>query len=69
MKSKTKAWEPGEVEWFIVYKILYPFFNGIGLNRQFNLFRHRLGRYTEFADGRCQWCGEYHRGKFNQMFN
>ena len=42
---------------FIWYKILYPIFNFIGLNRQLNLFRHWLGVYPRFMDGRCQWCG------------
>lgn len=42
---------------FIWYKILYPICNKIGLNKALNLFRHFLGIYPKFTDGRCQWCG------------
>lgn len=46
---------------FILYKICYPIVNPLGLNRAFNLIRHKLGKYNEFSDSRCQWCGEKHQ--------
>jgi hypothetical protein len=50
-----------EFEKFLLYRIIYPIFNKIGLNRKFNLLRHRLGLYAELSNGLCQWCGENHR--------
>lgn len=49
-----------DFEKFMLYKILYPVVNFIGLNRPFNLLRHYLGFYNEYANGRCMWCGEKH---------
>ena len=49
-----------KLEKFILYKICYPVINRIGLNRPFNKIRHRLGFYSEYADGRCHYCGDKH---------
>ena len=46
---------------FFLYKIIYPIVNKIGLNRKFNLLRHRIGYYAELQNQCCQWCGENHR--------
>jgi len=46
---------------FFLYNIIYPIVNRIGLNRNFNLLRHRLGFYAENQNQTCQWCGENHR--------
>lgn len=46
---------------FLLYKIFYPIVNNTGLNRAFNLLRHKLGRYNQFPDTRCQWCGKKHK--------
>jgi hypothetical protein len=52
-----------DFEKFLLYKIIYPIVNRIGLNRKFNLLRHKYGFYAENANGLCQWCGENHRIK------
>jgi len=49
------------IEKFFLYKIIYPIVNKIGLNRKFNLWRHKIGMYSELSNGRCNWCGEDHR--------
>ena len=49
------------IEKFFLYKIIYPIVNKIGLNRKFNLWRHKIGMYSELSNGQCQWCGEKHR--------
>lgn len=68
-KSKTKKIkEYGKIESFFLYKVIYPFVNLVGLNRLFNIFWHKIGRYHERGDGMCWWCGEYHRGHFEQNF-
>ena len=46
-----------KVETFLLYKIIYPVVNKIGLNRPFNLLRHKTGFYDEMNNGRCNWCG------------
>ena len=55
-----KGRQYGKVESFLLYKIIYPIVNTIGLNRQFNLFYHWLGLYHERHDRSCWWCGENH---------
>jgi hypothetical protein len=52
-----------DYEKFVLYKLIYPIVNRLGLNRRFNLLRHNLGLYSEFSDNRCKWCGEKHREK------
>ena len=59
-KSESDYWDNTPVEKFFLYKIIYPIVNTIGLNRPFNLLRHKIGLYNEFPDGRCMWCGEKH---------
>lgn len=49
------------LEKFFLYKLIYPIVNKIGLNRKFNLLRHKLGFYSELPNQLCQWCGENHR--------
>lgn len=53
-------WENTKFEKFLLYKLLYPVLNMVGLNRKFNLLRHRLGLYAELSNGLCQWCGQRH---------
>jgi hypothetical protein len=50
-----------DFEEFLLYHFFYPVVNFLGINRPFNLLRHKLGYYNEFQDGRCMWCGVKHR--------
>jgi len=49
------------IEKFFLHKIIYPIVNKIGLTRKANLWRHKIGMYSELSNGRCEWCGEDHR--------
>jgi hypothetical protein len=60
LEGATYYYDNTPVGKFILYKILYPIVNSIGLNRPFNLLRHKLGYYAELSNGRCQWCGKQH---------
>lgn len=41
-------------------RLLYPVLWKLHLGWTYNRLKCKLGVYTHFADGRCQWCGEKH---------